>query len=107
VPFTERAGYYGWGTWAEVPWPTFKRYLDFYDKDATDEARVDGALANDLPTYSGTVGLPVLLQFQTAKLRPTLHFAAGTEHQLARETELGVSDVRLHEILVALGRLSA
>lgn len=105
VPFTARDGCYAWGAWAEVPWPTFKRYLDLYDKDATDEARVEGVLANDLPTYGGTIGLPVLLQFQTAKLRPTLHFAAGAQHQLGRETELGISDARLHEILVAHGHI--
>jgi hypothetical protein len=101
VPFTDQHGYYGWGAWAEVTLPVFMKYLDLYDKDGTGEPRLEGALANDLPTYGKTLGLPVLLQFQTPDRRPTLHFAADAQHPLAREAAQGISYARFHEILVA------
>jgi len=106
VPFTDQSGYYGWGAWAEVDWPVFKRYLDLYEKDGTAEAQAEGKLANDLPTYSGTLGLRVLLKFQTPDRRPTLHFPANARHQLAREAAQGISYTRFHEILVARKQVS-
>ncbi len=70
-------------------------------KDATREPAEDGYLANELPTYGPTLGLPVRLQFQSSTSRPTVHFAQDQDHKLAREARDGISGERYHEILDA------
>src|SRR6266404_3676688 len=101
IPFTDQSGFYGWGVWVGVEWSVFRRYLELYDKDATREPAEDGHLANELPTYGPTLGLPVRLQFQSSTSRPTVHFAQDQDHQLAREARDGISGERYHEILDA------
>jgi hypothetical protein len=103
IPFTDQPGYYGWGVWVEVEWPVFRRHLDLYDKDATGEPEAQGALANALPTYGRTLGLPVRIQFQSSTSRPAVGFAEDQDHRLAREAREGMSDVRYHEILASRG----
>jgi len=103
LPFIDRQGYYGWGVWAEVSWPTFERYLEVYESDATHEPSAHGLLANDIPTYNATRGLPIFIHFGTSTARPTLSFGEDQAHTLALETRTGLSDVRYHEILVARG----
>jgi len=103
IPFTDQPGHYGWGVWAQVEWPVFKKYLDLYSKDGTNEPMVSGALANEIPTYGPTLGVAVRLQFRNETSRPTIHFDAGNTHPLALEAKDGMSYARFHEILVARG----
>jgi hypothetical protein len=105
VPFKEREGYYGWGVWAEVSWPIFQRYLEIYEEDATGEPSVQGKLANQVPVYEPTVGLPVVIKFGISSQRPTLQFPAGANHQFALEQSQGMSEVRYHEVLERTGSI--
>jgi hypothetical protein len=103
LPFIDRESYYGWGVWAEVDWATFKRYLDVYDSDATNEPVEHARLANDIPTYDSTRGLPISVQFGTSTARPTISFSDDQLHKLAIESRTGLSEIRYHEILVSRG----
>jgi hypothetical protein len=99
VPFTEAAGNFGWGAWAEVDWPTFERYLELYDEDGTFEPPRTGKLANALSAYPDSLGTPVTIQFSDPKTRPALRLAVTDESELAGEQRTGISEVRYHEIL--------
>jgi hypothetical protein len=99
VSFTDQPGYYGWGVWAEVEWPVFKRYLDLYDADGSDEPLALGQISNEVAAYGGTIGLPVCIQFGPSSQRPVLSFLEGEEHGFAREAASGMSSSRFHEIL--------
>jgi hypothetical protein len=103
IPFLNQPGYYGWGAWAKVEEQDFRKYLEFYDKDGSHEPPIPGALANELPTYDTTIGVPVLLRFRTSDQRPGIEFAAGADHLLAREAKSGMSSARFHEVLSARG----
>ena len=103
VKLTDQPGYYGWGVWAEVDWPIFKRYLDLYDADGSGEPPVAGILSNEVAAYGETVGLPVSIQFGPSSKRPTLSFANGVDHSFAHEAASGMSDSRYHEVLAIRG----
>lgn len=103
IPFTDQPGYYGWGAWVQVKKHDLRKYLEFYDKDGTDEPPIPGTLANELPTYGSTLSMPVLVQFRTADLRPAIEFADEDAHPRAREAKIGMSHARYHEVLLARG----
>lgn len=103
IPFTDQPGYYGWGAWAKVEKQDFRKYLEFYDKDGSIEPPIPGTLANELPTYGATLGVPVLVRLRTSDQRPGIEFAADTDHPLAREARSGMSYARFHEVLLARG----
>ncbi len=103
LPFNGQPDYYGWGVWVEVTERDFYRYVEFYDKDGTGEPAVSGAIANAMPGYPPTLGLPVLVQFQNSTSRPTVHVAASSNHPLATEQSVGIDNRRYHDILVAIG----
>lgn len=46
IPFTDQPGYYGLGAWAQVEKRDFWKYLEFYDKDGSNEPPILGTLAN-------------------------------------------------------------
>jgi hypothetical protein len=99
VPFTEASGEFGWGAWAEVDWPVFKLYMDFWDKDGSSEPVRQGSLANNLPAYEYSLNTTVLIQFRDPTKRPSLYTKQGDESQLAIEQRGGIDIARYHEIL--------
>ncbi|MET1023777.1 MAG: DUF2199 domain-containing protein [Pseudoxanthomonas sp.] len=101
IPFTEQAGYYGWGVWVELAEVDFWRYIELYDKDGSREPQVSGAIANAIPAYPSTLELPVTVQFQSSTSRPTVHLLADSQHPLALEQCDGIDSRRYHEILEA------
>jgi len=103
LPFKEQSDYYGWGVWVRVQEPDFYRYVELYDKDGSDEPAVSGAIANAMPGYSSTLGLPVVVQFQNSTSRPAVHLPAASTHPLAVDQSAGIDNRRYHEILVATG----
>lgn len=107
IPFTDQPGYYGWGAWVQVEKQDFGTYLGFYCKDGTDEPPIPGTLANELPTYGSTFGIPVFVRFRTSDQRPGIEFVADAVHPLAREARNGMSCGRFHEVLLARGVKSA
>lgn len=107
IPFTERAGSYGWGVWVEVGSSAFERYVALYDQDASQEPQVSGHLANRVPVHEGSLGLSVLIQFESNTNRPTITFPAGSQHPFALEQREGINEARFHTILVATGAIDA
>lgn len=91
------------GAWVEVGWPAFERYLQLYEADGTHEPVIHGALANQLPCYGDTLGLPVQVQFQSSTSRPTISFPEEAAHPLAVEARGGMSYARFHEVLLTRG----
>ncbi len=103
MPFKDAPGYFGWGAWAEVSWPTFERYLGLYDEDASLEPAAEGLLANELAPYSGSLGAPVIIKFRDARDRPSLHLEREYVGPLAVDQRAGIDQARYHEILAAVG----
>ncbi|HEU0153791.1 MAG TPA: DUF2199 domain-containing protein [Arenimonas sp.] len=103
-PFSEQPGHYRWGVWAEVEAVHFWRYIALYDQDARSEPDFPGAIANVIPGYPSTLGLPVRVQLQDPSRRPTLHIAAD-DHPLARHQASGISNAHYHDILTQTGAL--
>ena len=101
IPFIDQPGYCGWGVWAQVEWPVFKRYLEIYDQDASEEPEAIGLLANAIPAYGESFGLPVRLHFASSTQRPRLSFSVAEERLLASEARTGISYARYHEIMLA------
>ena len=105
IPLIERQEHYGWGVWVEVDRPTFERYLELFDVDARKEPPVRGLLANEVPTYPESIGLPVQVQFGSRAQRPHISFPEEACHRFAEEQRNGMREARLHEILVARGEI--
>jgi hypothetical protein len=99
VPFTDRAGYLGWGPWVEVRRPDFDRYLDFYDRDGSSQPRFPGTIANYIQGYPTSYRRPVQVQLGPATQRPTLWLTSSTRHRLSSEQRHGIDSSRHHEIL--------
>lgn len=104
LPFNEQPDHYGWGIWVEVAEPAFCRYVELYDKDGSAEPPVLGNVANAMPGYPPTLGLPVVVQFQNSTSRPRVAVRAN-DHPIAAEQANGIDNRRHHEILVATGSL--
>lgn len=102
MPFKDAPGSFGWGVWAEVDRSTFERYLELYDADGSTEPASEGTLANSIPACSGSLGQPVVIQFQDASKRPSLQLKYD-ESQLALEQRTGIDQARYHQILSILG----
>ena len=100
IPFNEQAGYFGWGIWIEVAASDFHHYIELYDKDGSGEPAIHGAIANEIPAYPFTLGIPVLVQFQDSNSRPAVQFPATADHPLATELAHGLDNARYHELIV-------
>jgi hypothetical protein len=70
--------------------------------DGSAEPRYPGTLANALPGYQQTLGIPVFIQFGPSKERPTLTLASDGASQLALDQSRGIDGSRYHEILNAM-----
>lgn len=99
IPFNEQAGYFGWGVWIEVLEIDFYRYIELYDKDGSSEPAIHGMIANEIPTYPSSLGMPVLMQFQDSKSRPDVRFPATAKHPLATDKADGLNNARYHELI--------
>jgi hypothetical protein len=106
LPFNEQPGYYGWGVWVELPESSFYRYDELYDEDGSGEPVVSGQIANEIPAYPSTLGLPVTVQFQDSTSRPTVNVPATSNHPLAAQQSNGVDHQQYHAILVSTGSVS-
>ena len=105
LPFREQSGYYGWGVWVELPETSFYRYVELYDEDGSSEPVVSGHIANEIPAYPSTLGLPVTVQFQDSTSRPTVNVPTTSNHALAAAQSRGIDNQQYHAILVATGSL--
>ncbi|MFT3986515.1 DUF2199 domain-containing protein [Aestuariivirga sp.] len=102
IPFIGTSDDFAWGAWVEVTWQVFQRYLELYENDGSAEPRVEGALANELPAYANSMGMPVLIQFEDPKNRPSIYLGPDNKSRLANEQRNGIDQARYHEILEAI-----
>ena len=107
LPFSEQPGHFAWDPWVELPEQHYRRYVELYHEDASDEPMVPGVLANEIPAYPSTLGLPVLVRFRDRSSRPGVHVAETSHHALAAEQSRGIGNQRYHELLAATGLADA
>jgi hypothetical protein len=107
LPFTEADGEFGWGLWLEVS----KDHHDVYVAQMAQKAegepciqyRLEGKIANSIPGYGRTLGVPVDVLLGEAGQRPSLWLLSRSRHPLAREQAGGISAARHHQLLEACG----
>jgi hypothetical protein len=103
VPLAGSESSFGWGLWVEVHVDDFWRYVDVYETDATGEPPRPAKIANAPTFYPDAMGADVMMQFGTAKDRPTLYFQPDATSDLAIDQRDGISPERHHRLLEALG----
>jgi hypothetical protein len=102
-PFAENNEDFGWGVFVEVERPIFDRYVVLFATDASGEPCYPGKLANALPSYPASLGMDVLIQFQSADARPLIHIPDTDSSPVALDQRHGISAARYHDILTAIG----
>lgn len=91
VPVVGHSSGIAWGVWAEVSEASFKRILDLWsDPNQNSEPPMHGELANVIPSYPNTLGLPLTLQLTGPTSRPEFRFKPGTNHPFVSECEAGI-----------------
>ena len=99
VAFNYQEGFFGWGIWVEVAKADHDAYLAHYQHDSAEVKPFAGILANNLPSYSPTLGIPVSVQLDDEH-RPFVQIDPSSRHKLAREQKNGIDRAR-HEALAA------
>jgi hypothetical protein len=92
VEVVDRSEDLWWGVWAEVSEPVFRRILEVWSDPAQDqEPPFDGKLANVIPSYPDTLGLPLIVQLTGARSRPRLQFGSASGHPFVLECQAGIN----------------
>lgn len=90
-----------WGLWVQVKPQAFERIVELWQSLAQNrEPPIQGQLANRLPLYPDTRGLPCLLQLRSPKQRPSITLLG--DHLLATEQRSGVMPHRASDWLRAM-----
>ncbi len=84
--YTDEASF-TWGVWAQVSPEDHDRYLNAFQTAEAEGLEIEGLLANDIPGYEGSEGLPVLLTTH-ADRRPSVTVLRG---DLAEDQREGLS----------------
>jgi hypothetical protein len=88
VPIKGKGDIYCCGVWAKISWDTYSELFNSWDQeDCTDLEDLEGSLANALPVYDGTVGLPVRVARQ-ADTRPFVYVTS--DQPLQRDQRDGI-----------------
>lgn len=97
-----------WGIWAEVSEADAQVInARWDDPDQAAQPPFAARLANDVPGYPATVGLPVRLVLTGPTTRPALSFDGEHAHSFAVECGAGVTVQRAQEWLSRMGRRRA
>jgi hypothetical protein len=92
VRITDRGEDTRWGLWVEVPEAAARRAWDLWDSPAQgDEPAFAACLANKIPGYPDTIGLPVDVQLTGPSTRPRALFDSTVDHLFAAECRAGVT----------------
>jgi hypothetical protein len=87
-----------WGVWVEVTSPVYQRIMDLWDDTSQSaEPPLPGTLANDLPDYPPTIGLPGSIHLTGPSTAPSFLLEKELDHSLAREQREGVYPERALE----------
>jgi hypothetical protein len=93
----------GWGIWVEVNEPDFKRIVELWDsKSQVNEPLIDARLANRIPGYPDTIGVPLKLRLTGPTTRPKLLIPKASAHPFALECARGVCSHRVVEWLESM-----
>jgi hypothetical protein len=93
-----------WGVWAEVSGPDSNVIYDRWDDLAqAEQPAMDAVLANNIPGYPATIGLPLRLRMVSPTTRPSVALAPDQSHPFARECNAGVTIGRVKEWLGRMG----
>ena len=84
--YTDEASF-TWGVWAQVSPEDHDRCLNAFQTAEAEGLEIEGLLANDIPGYEGSEGLPVLLTMH-ADRRPSVTVLKG---DLAEDQREGLS----------------
>lgn len=103
LPFRDSSEEYCWGVWVEVPREEHDKYVRSYDDDLSAEKAFQGRLANRIPGYAETLGIPVTVRFGTKGQRPSYQVEESLDHTLAIDQHEGITSARHHELLEAVG----
>jgi len=104
VRLTDVADSTRWGLWAEVAEKDLTRVLALWDDPRqADEPAFAAIVANRVPGYPETIGLPVEMRLTGPSSRPALAFDASNHHPFAAECREGVPVHRVVEWLKAMG----
>jgi hypothetical protein len=91
VPILGEATSIGWGFWVEVNHQTYWRIGSVWDDpDQHEEPPFPCTLANDIPNYPSTQGLPGVIRLIGLRSRPVLTLAVDSDHPFAVEARNGV-----------------
>ena len=97
LPVREWEHPYRIGIWVEIERAAFDRVLALWDDPAQhEEPPFRANLANDIPSFQSTRGLPVRLQLTTPKTRPVV-LVPECDHGLHREQRFGITAHRASE----------
>lgn len=100
VPVRGDARPCNWGVWVEVDEPTYARVHELWSDDAqVQEPPFAARLANAVPTYPPTLGLPGTLRLTGPASVPAFRLALPSDHPLAVEQRDGVHPERVLEWL--------
>ncbi len=86
-----------WGIWARIAKDSFDRYLELYDKDASQEPPFEGFLSGEPRGYKGLLNYPVTIHLRDANARPLFYLKHG-KHLMYREQTEGITMKRVHDI---------
>jgi hypothetical protein len=96
--------YTQWGLWVEVEETHARRMAELWNEPSQDaEAPFPGRVANQIPGYQCTIGLPVLVQLTGLTTRPSASFEVKTAHPFVEECRAGVTSERVLEWLRRFG----
>jgi hypothetical protein len=98
VPVPDRPDGLMWGLWAEVSEAAFRRVLELWSApDQSSEPPFDAELANVIPSYRDTLGLPMRVFLTGPTSRPRFEFDANVHHPFVEECQRGVTGHRAAE----------
>jgi hypothetical protein len=94
----------GWGLWAEVAEADFDEIVALWrDPDQDRHPPIRARVANRVPGYPTTIGMPVELRLTGPKTRPKLSVPPDVTHVFGVECRTGVTS---HQVYEWLGRAS-
>jgi hypothetical protein len=100
VPLLDADDVTAWGVWAEIAEADFRLIVDRWsDPQQADLPPMEAALANAIPAYPDTVGLPATLRMTGPTTRPALSFEGVSAHPFVLECQKGVCTHRVMEWL--------
>ena len=103
IPFVGSSEEFCWGVWVELNKAHHDAYVEGFERGLSDSPRFIGRIANEIPSYNGTIGLEVEVQLQSEGTRPSFHFPDAASHALAHEQRGGITHKRHHDLLEAAG----